>query len=138
MIKAKSDIIFRSNGQIISYKSGDTVSPLHLHFLKTYYSGQIIDEKYYINPIIPINKKSNITVNRFDELKKSIDSTKDLVLSLKNSIENSKESIKERTSTIEPVIPKEKIQSEGLFGEQVSKGSSIKSKVKKLKSMEKK
>lgn len=137
-IKAKSNIKFRSSGQIISYKAGDTISPLHLHFLKTYYSGQIIEETQYTNPIVPLNKKSNKIANKFDDLKESLDITKNLLLSIKDKLETPDKITEKKTSIIEPVIPKEEIKSEGSFGEQVSKGSCIKSKIKKIRSLEKK
>jgi hypothetical protein len=147
VLKARTNISFRSCGKLSTYQPGDVINELHEHIVKTHFSGQVIEERMFkiksANIYVNTGQKNAIR-NALDEvrdLRDSLKSTNELLIDLKNSITEKpaepivvSDKLEIITIAVDNVtVPKEDIESTGDFGDDVSKGTSIKHKVSKLK-----
>jgi hypothetical protein len=149
MLIAKSNIKFRSFGELYNYNPGDVILAKHEPLVKFYYSGQVVEDKMFNirNATINVNfSKEPVVRSSVDELKESLETTTNVVKELKESIENivkdkdtnpKKSSKKDEIKIIidEICFPPsdDGIEMTGSVGESTSIGPDINHKVGKIK-----
>ena len=143
---AKRNIKFRSNKAQINYEEGARISPKHEYIVKTYFSGQILEESVF--KVKSINRNNKIDKRK---IKNSYNEMKELIIDTKNSVNEIRELVgvlskirdvkkdKDKESHIELLVEvlnpqKVDVDIEGNIHENKSESNDdIKEKVKKIK-----
>ena len=143
MYIAMKNIKFRSNREQVNYEVGNKILPKHEYIVKTYFSGQILEERVpWIRPQIPVAR----TVGRRNPL----DGVMEIVEETRNSVDELKkmtrklseirgqDDIEHIPMTVEDVfVPSEqKTEVEGdIFENKSESTDDIKEKIKKIKNI---
>ncbi len=146
---AKNSIRFRSNKQQINYEDGERIAPKHEYIVKTYFSGQVLEERAFKTK--SINRNTKIDKRK---IKNSYNEMKELIIDTKNSVNEIRELVgvlskirdvkKDKESHIELLVEvlnpqKDDVDIEGDIHENKSESTDdIKEKVKKIKKIARK
>lgn len=134
MLIAKSNIKFRSYGELFNYNPGDKILPKHEHMVKFYYSGQVVDENLIRFDLLNLNEKpENQVVFIKDSDNDVIEDIDNLNISTTIEEKCGKKDMSQITIDNIPIVPKDDtIQMTGSVGESTSEGPDIKHKVGKI------
>ena len=140
---ARRNIKFRSNKAQVNYEEGARISPKHEYIVKTYFSGQILEESVFKTKSISRNVKIDKRKinNSYNEMKEMIIDTKNSVNEIRelvSTLSKIRDVKKDKESHVELLVEvlspqKDDVDIEGDISENKTEGPQIKDKIKKLK-----
>ena len=145
MIVANNNISFWSKGVQVNYKKGDDIRPEHTNYVKTHFSGRVIEDHMFRikSATININSNDKSVVESLSEMKKSIETANNTISELRDIITGFKivddvPHVDKQTHvklTVDSVsmIPENDIEVEGSAGDEITTGPEINVRVGQLR-----